>query len=117
MRTVYVGLACGLIVAIGAAGAVYYSRNGAPAVTNSIAPAPHAPNHTFIVPRPSVHTVAWYQAHPDQAKEKLATCNNSPGTAINDPECRNAATAKENNDLDNFIKSAPNDAQPLARGH
>jgi hypothetical protein len=42
----------------------------------------------------------------------LATCNDSPGTALHDPECFNAASAKENSDIDRFIESAPKDAQP-----
>ena len=111
-RIQYLGLAGGLSVAIGAGGALYYARKGASLAVNSAAAPALGASQTFVVPRPSVHTVSWYQAHPDQIKIKLATCNDSPGTAMNDPECFNAASAKENSDIDRFIESAPKDAQP-----
>jgi hypothetical protein len=111
MRIVYLGLACGLSVAIG--GALFYARKGADSAANSAAASALGANQTFVVPPPSVRTVSWYQAHPDQIKAKLATCNDSPGTAIHDPECFNAASAKENSDIDRFIESAPKDARPV----
>ena len=113
MRIGYLVVACGLFVAIGAGGALYYASNGARQVTSSAAVPAVGENQTFVVPPPSVHTVAWYQAHPAQIKLKLAACNNSPGTAMHDPECYNAESAKENNDIDRFIKSAPTEAQPI----
>jgi hypothetical protein len=113
MRIVHVVLACGLPVAIGAGGALYYARNGAgPVASGAAAPAPGA-NQTFAVPPPSAHTVSWYQAHPAQIKVKLAACNDSPGTAMHDPECYNAESAKEDSDIDRFIESAPKDAHPV----
>jgi hypothetical protein len=117
-RIVYLGLACGLFVAIGAGGALYYARNGARPVASSTPTPAHVLNQTLaVLPAPSVRTVAWYQAHPDQIKEKLTACNNSPGTAMRDPECYNAESAKENSDIDHFIDSAPNEAQPIAPRH
>jgi hypothetical protein len=113
MRIVYLGLACGLSVAIGAGGAVYYAKKGTVPAANGAATPAIGANQTFVVPPPSVHTVSWYQAHPDQIKVKLASCNDSPGTAMHDPECFNAASAKENTDIDRFIESAPKDAQPV----
>ena len=101
-----------MLAAIGAGGVVYYARNSArPAASGTAAPARNA-GETFVVPSPSVHTVAWYQAHPERIKEKLAACNNNPGTARHDPECYNAENAKEATDIDSFIKSAPKEAQP-----
>ena len=116
-RIVYLGLACGLF-AIGAGGALYYARNGARPVASSTPTPAHVSNQTLaVLPAPSVRTVAWYQAHPDQIKVKLAACNNSPGTAMHDPECYNAESAKENSDIDHFIDSAPKEAQPIAPRH
>jgi nitrate reductase alpha subunit len=112
MRIVYLVLACGLSGVIGAGGALYYVRNVTRPIAGSGAPALGA-NQTFSAPMPSVHTVSWYQAHPDQIKVKLAACNDSPGTAMHDPECYNAESAKEHGDIDRFIESAPKDAQPV----
>jgi hypothetical protein len=112
MRIVYLGLACGLSVAIGAGGVVYYAKKGTVPAANGAATPAIGANQTFVPPL-SVHTVSWYQAHPDQIKVKLAACNDSPGTAMHDPECFNAASAKENTDIDRFIESAPKDAQPV----
>jgi len=112
MRIVYLGLACGLSVVIGAGGALYYSRQDAGPAANGAAAPTLGANQTFAVPLPSVRTVSWYQAHPDQIKVRLATCNDSPGTAMHDPECFNAESAKENSDIDRFIESAAKDAQP-----
>jgi hypothetical protein len=112
MRILYLGLACGLSVAIAAGGALYYARKGAVPTVNGVAAPPISANQTFVVPPPSMRTVSWYQAHPNQIKIKLAACNDSPGTAMHDPECFNAASAKENSDIDRFIESAPTDAQP-----
>lgn len=113
MRIVYLVLACGLCVAIGVGGALYYARNAASPVSIG-APVPGlGAKQTSVVSPPPVHTVSWYQAHPDQIKIKLATCNDNPGTAINDPECYSAASAKENNDINRFIESAPKDPQPV----
>lgn len=118
IRTVYLGIACGLFVAIGAGGTLYYARHGAHPAVSSTAASGDASNQLLAVsPARSVHTVAWYEAHPDQIKEKLAACNNTPGTAMHDPECYNAGTAKENDDLDHFINSAPKDAQPIVPHH
>ena len=117
-RIVYLGLACGLFVAIGAGGALYYARNGARPVASSTPTPAHVSHQTLaVLPAPSVRTVAWYQAHPDQIKVKLTSCNNSPGTAMRDPECYNAESAKENSDIDHFIDSAPKEAQPIAPRH
>jgi hypothetical protein len=111
MRIVYVAFICALLVVIGVS---YYERHEARPVTTS-APGPaHGANQSAAAPSLSVRTVAWYQAHPDQIKEKLAACSNDPGTAMHDPECNNAETAKHNNDIDHFIQSAPKDAQPVA---
>ncbi len=111
MRIVYLVLACGVSGAIGAGGALYYVRNvPCPVASAAAAPAPGA-NQTFTVP--PARTVSWYEAHPDQVKVKLATCNNSPGTAMHDPECYNAESAKEHSDIDHFIGGAPKDAQPV----
>ena len=113
MRIVYLVLACASSGAIGAGGALYYARADAgPVASGPAAPALGA-NQTFAVPAPSVRTVSWYQAHPDQIKATLAACDNSPATAMHDPECYNAASAKEHSDIDRFIESAPKDAQPV----
>jgi hypothetical protein len=112
MRILYLGIACSLSVAIGAGGALYYARKSAVRAANGVAAPPISANQTFVVPTPSVRTVSLYQAHPDQIKVKLAACNDSPGTAMHDPECFNVASAKENSDVDRFIESAPTDAQP-----
>jgi hypothetical protein len=112
MRIVSLGLACGLSVAIGAGGAWYYARTGANSAANAAVTPALGVNQTLVVP-PPVRTVSWYQAHPDKIKAKLAACNSSPGTAMHDPECFNAASAKENSDIDHFIGSAPKDAQPV----
>lgn len=113
MRIVYLVLACSLFVVTVAGGAFYYARHGARPVASSAAVPAVGAKETFAVPPASVRTVAWYQAHPDQIKEKLAACNKSPGTAMHDPECYNAESAKDNSDIDHFIKSAPKDAQPV----
>lgn len=115
MRIIYAVLACGLPVAIGAGGALYYyyMTNGAGPVASGAGALPHGANQIFVLPPPSVHTVTWYQAHPAEIKVKLAACNNSPGTAMHDPECYNAESAKEGSDIDHFIESAPKDAQPV----
>ena len=113
IRIVYLVLACALSGAIGAGGALYYARTGAgPVASGATVPALGA-NQTFTVPPPSVRTVSWYQAHPDQIKIKLAECNNNPGAAMHDPECYNAESAKEHSDIDRFIESAPKDVQPV----
>ncbi len=112
MRILYLGLVCGLCVVIGAGVALYYARKGAVPAGNGVAAPAISANQTFVVPPASVHTVSWYQAHPDQIKVKLAACNDSPGTAMHDPECFNAASAKENSDINRFIESAPKDEQP-----
>jgi hypothetical protein len=117
MRIVYLILACGILAVIGMGGAFYYVRNGVRPTSSGDAVPAHDASGSFAIPSPSVRTVAWYQAHPDQIKEKLATCNSSPGTAMHDPECFNAESAKENSDIDRFIKSAPKDAQPVVPGH
>ena len=112
MRIVYLGIACSLSVAIGAgARCTTQGRVRSRPRMRAAAP-PISANQTFVVPTPSVRTVSWYQAHPDQIKVKLAACNDSPGTAMHDPECYNVASAKENSDIDHFIESAPTDAQP-----
>jgi hypothetical protein len=112
MRIVYLVAACGVLAAVGAGGVFYYVKDSAhPPESGAAAPTPGA-GQSFVVPSPSGHTVAWYQAHPDQIKEKLAACNNNPGTARQDPECSNAESAKDNNDIDSFINSAPKEAQP-----
>jgi hypothetical protein len=113
MRIMYLVLACGLSGAIGAGGAWYYARNGANSAGSGAAGPSSGADAALVVPAPSVHPVSWYQAHPDQINIKLAACNDSPGTAMHDPECYNAESAKEHSDIDHFIESAPKDAQPV----
>ena len=110
MRIVYLVLACCVSGAIGAGGALYYVRNvPCPVASAAAAPAPGA-NQTS--PSRLCAPSRGMKRTPTKSR-KLATCNNSPGTAMHDPECYNAESAKEHSDIDHFIESAPKDAQPV----
>ena len=87
-------LAC---FAAGAGSTWYITRVASPTpVRQEAAAAPHP-----------VRTVSWFQAHPSEMRQKFAACNDNPGGAMADPECENAATAKEHIDFKEFLAGAP----------
>jgi hypothetical protein len=87
-------LAC---IAAGAGGTWYLNRDTSPV------PAPH---DAAEVPHPA-RTVSWFEAHRAEMTQKMASCNDNPGGAMADPECENAATAKEHTDFKEFLAGAP----------
>lgn len=87
-------LAC---IAAGAGGTGYLTRGTSPAPPQqNAAAAPHP-----------VRTASWFEAHRMEMTQKYASCNDNPGGAMVDPECQNAATAKERTDLKEFLAGAP----------
>ncbi len=84
-------------VAAGAGGTWYFTRGMPPVPARQDAAAvPH-----------QVRTVSWFEAHRAEMTQKNATCNDNPGGAMADPECENAATAKEHIDFKEFLAGAP----------
>lgn len=74
-------LAC---IAAGAGGTWYLTKVDSPAPT---------PQHAAALPHPA-RTVSWFKAHPAEARQKNAECDDNPGAAMHDAECINADQAR-----------------------
>jgi len=55
----------------------------------------------------AVRPVSWFTSHRIELAQKIAACSDNPGGAMADPECENAATAKEHIDVQEFLAGAP----------
>ena len=84
--------------AAGAGGTWYLTR------PMSLAPTPG--EAAVIHPRP-VHTVSWFKAHRAGLAQQIIACSDNPGVGTFDPDCENAAQAKEEIDTADFLASAP----------
>lgn len=58
-------------------------------------------------PDSSTYTVAYYKAHRDERKEKLAQCRNDPGGLRNDALCINAHEADFSDSVGDLRKLPP----------
>jgi hypothetical protein len=92
-----------LSAGLGATGAVYL-RPLQPAQQQT-ATAPVAPVPVPVVE--PIRTVTWFKAHRSELDGKLALCGDNPGLGQHDPECANAGEAKDQNDIEDFVRSAP----------
>lgn len=72
-----------------------------------VAPRPVQPVMPAYQPAP-IRTVSYFMAHPGDRKAKLAACRENPGLSQGDPECPNAARAKQHVDFSAVINSIPN---------
>ncbi len=78
--------------AIGSVGTLAYIQPNSPMLNNASVAA--------VVPLPMPRTVEYFIEHQPELKEKIAECNNSPGSF--DPECTNATSALFKGSLSNF---------------
>ncbi len=94
-----------LSAGLGATGAVYLRP--LPPTQQQTATAPAMP-----VPAVGpIRTVTWFKSHRSELDGKLTVCRDNPGLGQHDPECANAGEAKDQNDIEDFVRSAPENSK------
>ena len=78
-----------LTAGLGVAGAVYLR----PLQTPQPQPQPQTEIAPVAPPAPTIRTVTWFKAHPNEMNAKRAACRDNQGVGRHDPECPNASAA------------------------